>query len=107
MQALISKTGFNERILGATVGLMTDKCPAQVLANKKFIEKVNGEFGNNIIQLSCFMHSTSNCEKRFCDKIDDDLPNVKTALHKVKLLFGSRQGMGYQRNSLKYMLADI
>ena len=66
MQALISKTGVNEKILEATVMVMTDKCPAQVLANQKFIEKINGEFENNIIQLSCFMHSTSNMEKNLC-----------------------------------------
>ena len=107
MQNLVSQTGFSERILKSTVGLMTDKCAAQVLANSMFIQKMNDEHGIHITELACFMHCTSNMEKHFCTKIEIEFPNVKAALHKTKLIFGSRKGMGYQRNSLKYLLADI
>ena len=107
MKNIIEKTGFYKPILDATTGIMSDRCACQLCANRDFIKNVYEELNVSIVQLSCLMHSTSNMEKKFCDAFDVLVPDVKTALHKFKLIYGGRMTMGFQRNSLKQSLADI
>jgi hypothetical protein len=107
MRNIIQKTGFSSSILENTVGIMSDRCAAQLAANRDFTKNVYDEMNVSIAQLNCFMHSVSNIEKKFCDAFDLRVPEVKTALHKLKLIYGGRKSMGYQRNSLKQTLADI
>ena len=107
MIALIRNTGFYQEIMKNTVAVMSDRCAAQLCANKDFMKNIFDEINVPILQLSCFMHSSSNMEKNYCDAFDEFIPDVKTALHKIKLIYGGRKSMGFQRNSFKQMLADI
>jgi hypothetical protein len=107
MKSLIQNTGFYDEIITSTIGLMTDRCAAQLCADRYFIKDIFDEMEVPILQLSCFMHCSSNIEKIYCSAFDELAPDVKTALHKIKLLYGGRKTMGYQRNSLKQMLSDL
>jgi hypothetical protein len=107
MKSLVENTGFYDEIIDSCVGIMSDRCASQLLANRDFIKHVHEEKNISLMQLNCFMHTCSNSEKIYCDSFDDLSPNIKAALHKTKLLLGGRKTMGFQRNSLKEMFADV
>ena len=107
MKSLIEKTGCYDEIIESCVGIMSDRCVAQLLANRDFIKNIHEKKNIAILQLSCFMYTTSNVEKNYCTAFDILSPDIKDALHKIKLVFGQRKSMGFQRNSLKQMLADV
>ena len=74
-------------ILENSVGIISDRCPTQVAANQDFIKKIYEEINIALVSLNCFMHTTSNVEKRFCMAFEKHVPDMKTALHKLKLIF--------------------
>ena len=101
MKQLLKNTGYHQQILNMSVALISDRCAAQISANNFFINDMKDEFNVEINYISCYMHTTSNCEKNFCEAFEKEMPTIKDALHKGKILFGARKTMGYQRNSLK------
>ena len=103
----IQKTGLYSTLSEATIGLMSNHCPAQSAANRDFIKNIYDGMKVSIAQVNCFMHSVSNIEKFFCSAFDSRVPDVKPALHKLKLVYGGRKSMGFQRNGLKQTLTNI
>jgi hypothetical protein len=86
---------------------MSNHCPAQLPANRDLIKNIYDGMTVSIAQVNCSMHSVSNIEKFLCSAFDSRVPDVKPAMHKLKLIYGGKKSMGFQRNGLKQTLRDI
>ena len=91
----IQKTGLYSTLSEATIGLMSNHCPAQLPANRDLIKNIYDGMTVSIAQVNCSMHSVSNIEKFLCSAFDSRVPDVKPALHKLKLVYGGRKSMGF------------
>lgn len=63
MKQLLHNTGFFEEIMTMSVALVSDRCAAQMLANSYFMDEMKNETNAEINHISCYMHTSSNCQK--------------------------------------------
>ena len=86
--------------------LMTDRAPAQVLANEMVTEMINRDRApeDHCFVVSCLMHTALNADKRSNKKLSTDAHRVQNAL---KMTFGTRKQDVWRKHSLSSKLREI
>ena len=85
--------------------LITDRAPAQVLANQMIVEMINRDRApeDHCIIVSCLMHTTLNADKRSNKKLSSDAHTVQNGL---KMVFGTRKQDVWRKHSLSGKLKE-
>ena len=85
--------------------LMTDRAPAQVLANEMVTELINRDRAqeNHCFVVTCLMHTVLNADKRSTKKLSSDVQSVQNAL---KMAFGTRKQDTWRKHSLTGKLKE-
>ena len=85
--------------------LMTDRAPAQVLANEMVTELINRERApeDYCFVVTCLMHTVLNADKRSKKKLSSDAQSVQNAL---KMVFGTRKQDTWRKHSLTGKLKE-
>ena len=73
--------------------VISDQAPYQISANRR----LGRMLGHNLQQLTCSLHTVSNSDGYFTDR----LPLAKQAVHCAKMMFGQRQNWDHSDSSLR------
>ena len=86
--------------------LITDRCPAQVSANRQFLEQMNQDWDatNQVFQVCCLMHTALGSDNRSGEKLSADTKAVGSAL---KQIFGGRKQDCFRHVLLIFYLLSI
>ena len=104
--AMLAMMREHDGLIENTRCLMTDRCPAQVRANKLLLEKINeirGD-GNLGFESSCIMHTVINACARSMKMLSEEAKSIHNAL---KMTFGGRKQDSWRKNCLKAKLKDL
>ena len=85
--------------------LITDRAPAQVLANEMVTELINRDRApeDRCFVVTCLMHTVLNADKRSNKKLSSDARSVQNAL---KMAFGTRKQDTWRKHSLSGKLKE-
>ena len=103
--AMLSMMGEHDGLIDNTRCFMTDRCAAQVLANRLLVEKINLKRRgvNPCFEVPCLMHTTGNGDTNSNDKLSDRAKSCQRAL---KMTFGGRKQDSWRKNCLKAELKE-